>query len=287
MPLANVKTTNAGAETLDPAQKVIRHFRAISDQWHDRYERPPQRMSDLDLQLRLQNACQLIKQSTAGRTRPVRLLDIGCGGGTITRTLPTEYYETLGVDRVPEMIIAAARANPGRSFCVADAEHLPVATGSFDVVVSLGVLEYLTNPCKALNEVCRILASNGLLILSIPNRECLFRQCSWAWRSTYETVKSLLPRFSATAKFDSEQRPYQHTEWSLPHMRTLLTDAGFTAIDTRFNTYGPWGRLGQTKLAMDFSRWMTSKLAQDEMLSRPLAWTAVLLAQKTETNKAA
>ena len=47
-------------------------------------------------------------------------------------------------------------------------KKLPIATNSIDSVLFLDVLEHLQNPDQALNEIFRVLKSNGVLILQVP-----------------------------------------------------------------------------------------------------------------------
>jgi ubiquinone/menaquinone biosynthesis C-methylase UbiE len=102
-----------------------------------------------------------------------RLLDLGCGPGTITADLAERVAPgpTLGVDPAAA-VIERARANvaarPGGSpgnlrFEVADGYALPYEAGSFDVVHAHQVLQHLTDPVAALREARRVLAPDGLL----------------------------------------------------------------------------------------------------------------------------
>jgi len=52
----------------------------------------------------------------------------------------------------------------------ADAEQLPLADHSWDVIVSFETLEHLTSPLKFLGEARRVLRPQGYFILSTPNR---------------------------------------------------------------------------------------------------------------------
>ncbi len=51
---------------------------------------------------------------------------------------------------------------------VADVEHLPLKDGTFDTVICLEVLEYITHPKQALCEMGRVLRPGGMLVLSAP-----------------------------------------------------------------------------------------------------------------------
>jgi len=99
---------------------------------------------------------------------PLRLLDIACGDGIFRRYMPSSYSYT-GADFSERPLRRAKRYFPGR-YCRADLNHLPFATGSFDVAVSFQTFQYLENPQLALAELSRVLRPNGLLLLTVPNR---------------------------------------------------------------------------------------------------------------------
>lgn len=114
------------------------------------------------------SAAHLLPRLRAGR----RLLDVGCGPGTITVDLARRVApgEVLGIDRAPEVIERAA-ANaaglpdpPGNlRFAVDDVYALDQPDGSFDVVHAHQVLQHLTDPVAALRELRRVLAPAGTL----------------------------------------------------------------------------------------------------------------------------
>ncbi len=71
-----------------------------------------------------------------------RLLDIGCGPGTLVPYL--ESVEYVGLDVSPEYIETARRRFPQAKFiCQRVGQSDPVEPQSFDIVVALGVLHHL------------------------------------------------------------------------------------------------------------------------------------------------
>ncbi len=97
-----------------------------------------------------------------------RLLDVGCGPGTITVDLAERVApgEVVGVDLSAEVIEQAAAAGAGvanASFRVDDAYALDAADASFDVVHAHQVLQHLTDPVRALREWRRVLRPGGIL----------------------------------------------------------------------------------------------------------------------------
>lgn len=110
------------------------------------------------------------------RLRPgMRLLDVGCGPGTITHGLARAVApaRALGVDVAPAIIeearttareaVLAARDLENLAFEVADAYALEFDEGAFDVVHAHQVLQHLARPVEALREWRRVLAPRALV----------------------------------------------------------------------------------------------------------------------------
>jgi ubiquinone/menaquinone biosynthesis C-methylase UbiE len=113
------------------------------------------------------SAAYLLPHLRAGQ----RVLDVGCGPGTITLDLAEAVGPSgrvLGVENVPEPLAqarsnAAARGDHRTRFELADVMALPYAAGSFDVVHAHQVLQHLTDPVGALREMARVTRPGGLV----------------------------------------------------------------------------------------------------------------------------
>ena len=100
----------------------------------------------------------------------MRLLDVGCGPGTITAGLARAVApgEAVGVDVVASVVEAArASADAGRevrlSFATASVYGLDWPDAHFDVVHAHQVLQHLSQPVSALREMRRVLRPGGLV----------------------------------------------------------------------------------------------------------------------------
>jgi SAM-dependent methyltransferase len=94
-----------------------------------------------------------------------RVLDLGCGTGYGTARLHGAGASVIGIDR-----IAPDPVNRGGAlFARADLRGLPLREGSFELVVSFQVIEHLTDPGPYLDAIARLLAPDGLAILTTPN----------------------------------------------------------------------------------------------------------------------
>lgn len=98
-----------------------------------------------------------------------RLLDYGCGNGDDTIFAAKFGACAIGVD-ISEVSIAHCRrkahsegVSERTDFYVADAEALPFADNSFDLVVEYGVLHHLDFDA-AMAEICRVLKPGGQAI---------------------------------------------------------------------------------------------------------------------------
>ncbi len=98
-----------------------------------------------------------------------RLLDVGCGPGTITADLAGRVAPgpVLGIDRSDEVVATASElAGPGApnlTFAVGDVYHLDQDDGTFDVAHAHQVLQHLADPVAALVELRRVLRAGGTL----------------------------------------------------------------------------------------------------------------------------
>jgi ubiquinone/menaquinone biosynthesis C-methylase UbiE len=95
------------------------------------------------------------------------LLDAGCGDGGVARLLRKRVREVVAVD------VEGSPAwvdEPGLTFRVADAEQLPFADSSFDVVHSKDSLHHMENPQRALAEYTRVLKPGGTALIIEANR---------------------------------------------------------------------------------------------------------------------
>jgi ubiquinone/menaquinone biosynthesis C-methylase UbiE len=104
----------------------------------------------------------------AGTVTGRRILDAGCGSGSLTEALRDRGAEVTGTDSSASMLALAARRLGGTATLVkADlGRPLPFATGSFDDVMASLVLHYLPDWGPVLAEFHRVLVPGGRLVAS-------------------------------------------------------------------------------------------------------------------------
>ncbi|MBW1767854.1 MAG: methyltransferase domain-containing protein [Deltaproteobacteria bacterium] len=102
------------------------------------------------------------------------VLDIGCGAGvdTIVAAMMTGPAGSVsGIEMVPEMLERAMEnlrmmGLKNVTFVDGSAEKLPLPTGSFEVVISNGVLNLVIDKARALREAFRVLKPAGRLMMA-------------------------------------------------------------------------------------------------------------------------
>lgn len=102
-----------------------------------------------------------------------RVLDLGSGEGFGAAILSEAAREVVGVD-VDERTVEHANLNwssSAVSFVQGSALDLSAfEAGSFDAVVAFEIIEHLEDQARMLSEIDRVLADDGLLVISTPDR---------------------------------------------------------------------------------------------------------------------
>jgi SAM-dependent methyltransferase len=146
-----------------------------------------------------------------------RLLDVGCGTGHHLRALGERGYAVTGVDAAEGMLEHARSNNPGVDIRCADVDHLPFEASTFDYVICLEVLRYLSDPSPAIREIGRVLRPGGSALVT----------ASPAWSlNAYWLVNRLSTRFKVPGL--SRTRQFFTTS---PELRRQFGNAGFSHVE--------------------------------------------------------
>jgi ubiquinone/menaquinone biosynthesis C-methylase UbiE len=147
-----------------------------------------------------------------GRLRGCRVLDVGCGPGTVVRQLAQGFaVEAVGIDPSAKMIeVARAEVGDQGEFHVGPAEELPFESDSFDGVVMRWVVHHLDRS-PAFAEIHRVLRPGGRLVVTTTDPDAV--ETFW--------MAPCFPSYVAI-----ERRRFPDGEMLI---RELL-DAGFTGV---------------------------------------------------------
>jgi ubiquinone/menaquinone biosynthesis C-methylase UbiE/ribosomal protein S18 acetylase RimI-like enzyme len=131
------------------------------------------------------------------------VVDVACGAGPGLGLFGKVAAKVIAGD-IDYSLVANCKRHYGDRFMIAqwDAQQLPLAARSVDVVVILEALYYLPDPNRFFRECCRVLRGEGCLLISIPNSEL----------------------------FDFHRSPYSYKYFSGPSLKRSLEQYGF-AVD--------------------------------------------------------
>ncbi len=219
-----------------------------------------------------------------------RLLDLGCGPGLMVGPCVERGFTYVGVDISPGMIAECRerhREHSAASFIVGTMQNLQWPDGSFDVVLCMGALEYLspTAEAQAIVEMTRVLRHDGLLIVCYLNALSLY----WTADRWHDRLRSAVARLrvgvraglqgsSAASAAEAPAVPFRTFREAA--CRQLLARSGFSSIMTRFFCMSPLPPQLERRLPR-LAVVMSRLLAQTPIkLQWPLAKGFVLAARK-------
>jgi ubiquinone/menaquinone biosynthesis C-methylase UbiE len=155
-----------------------------------------------------------------------RILEIGCGIGTIVHELSKKGHNIIGIDISSEAIEYGKKKYGDIHLEVQAAEILPYENESFDVVLSFDLFEHIAEIDKHISEVRRVLHPGGYYLFQTPNRYS---------NIIYETLwtKSL------------QWRRYHPSLHSPGQLRRRMARHGF---ETRFVKMNPINKFTEKKL---------------------------------------
>lgn len=164
---------------------------------------------------------------------PTTVLDLGCGTGYFCPELQSRYPQAqyVGLDIARGMVdYARARCRDNCDWLVADAEALPLASESIDLVFSSLALQWCYRPEHLFAELARVLRPGGMCAFTSlgPSTLCELRS-AWAAVDSHQHVNTFLPTSELEAaagripgvKMKLERRAF-HMEYA--RVRDLLDE---------------------------------------------------------------
>ncbi|MDD5342523.1 MAG: class I SAM-dependent methyltransferase [Patescibacteria group bacterium] len=160
----------------------------------------------------------------------MKVLDIGCGNGRLTKIFDKVKVDYTGVDVSPRMLEQARKLFPGYKFQVGDIMNLPFSEGEFDAVFCLQVIHQIPSGelrRQALGQMSRVLKPGGRIIVAVWN----------LWRPIYRSKlnRNNLKKFFGLTPYDKNDilipwrdsgvEQYYHA-FTQPELKRLLSQAG-------------------------------------------------------------
>ncbi len=167
----------------------------------------------------------------------LRVLDQGCGLGhemiNLRHALPDSRL--VGLEISLAKVLAAREHVDNRDrqldlFVAGDGAHLPFASGTFDVIISVQVIEHLEAQAWYVQEACRLLRPGGVYFLSTVNR-----LSPWEGHVSLPLIPWMPKRASAAYlnwRYRDWRRDYYKTIYLLTALQVegLLKRAGFSRV---------------------------------------------------------
>ena len=158
-----------------------------------------------------------------------RVLDVAAGNGNATLAAARHFADVVSTDYVEKLLERGReRAEAERlavSFQVADAENLPFQDGSFDVVISNGLINLAVDKTKVFKEAARLLRPRGRLALADIVTEVLLP----------ETISCNATLWAACIG----------GAWQYELYKQAIESAGLTIVAEQVNETPPRGRLAR------------------------------------------
>lgn len=165
--------------------------------------------------------CPAIERGLSVLPQGARVLDVGCGNGSLTAAWAKGGWAVTGVDFSNSGIAHAKEFHPNIAF-----RQMPVGPelvehfgeGCFDAIVSAEVVEHLYAPRDLAHNSFRLLKDGGMLILTTPYHGYL-KNLVMAATGTMDQHWTVL--------WDGGHIKF----WSWKTIGLLLREAGFTALE--------------------------------------------------------
>jgi SAM-dependent methyltransferase len=155
-----------------------------------------------------------------------RILDLGCGDGTLSSVIfrRSSSCTLVGLEPDGTDAQAARRRDLYATVHWASGDSIPEPDGSFDMVFSNSVLEHIPKIEPVLREVGRVLRKDGCFVLTVPSEK--FHAClsglgplPFLWRMRGQSVEECIDR-----------RLQHHRYWSPEQWSEALRPLGFSAF---------------------------------------------------------
>lgn len=172
------------------------------------------------------------------------LLDLGCGDGNHLSYLEKFGRNIFGSDYNLVRLVRSSSRFPEATFFLADLLDYPAKQGFFDIIFFNHVIEHITDDCKALENIYRMLKPGGLIILGTPNEGAFWWQLAYYIQPSmrqqtdhvqFYTAESLVQKMEL-AGFNIIE--IEHIGWGPPHFTLDSKIRRYKLVDDVFETLG-------------------------------------------------
>jgi ubiquinone/menaquinone biosynthesis C-methylase UbiE len=211
---------------------------------------------------------QLVREQI-GPVQGLRVLEVACGRGGFVQELARAGAHVTGCDfsmaalHVGRSKLQLMNGKTRAALIQGDAQGLPFASGSFDIVVSCETIEHVPDAHAALREMWRVARSGAKLFLTTPN---------------YANLMGLYDLYSRVRHpHQQDDQPFDRRQW-IPQIRGFVRDAGWKIVRSD-------GTVHQLPIFPGRNPVALPRLESNRLLRRllsPFAYHYFLVAEKRE-----
>ena len=233
---------------------VQQHFRSTLPYWEEIYA--DRTVYGRIYQERARRAIAYVDRIGLPSGAPV--LEMGCGPGVITTALARKGVTVWAIDSLEEMVertqaVAHAAGVGSRVFTqTGHVDNVPFADATFELVVLIGVSEWLVSLRQPLREICRVLKPGGHLVISADNNWPLHQILDPVFNPALKPLKRRVGQVLRSAGLRA-RRPRFHA-YSLAGFDGELGAAGFDKITSQTIGFGPF-TLGTRRVLSEKAGW--------------------------------
>jgi len=156
-------------------------------------------------------------------SKKIRILDIGCGNGSLSNFIAQQGYEVVGVEESESGVKIARQSYPDCKFIAASIYDFPYQQfeNAFDIIISTEVIEHLPYPRELAKVAKRCLKNDGIVILTTPYHGY--------FKNLVLAITGKLDKHF-TALWDGGHIKF----FSVKTLSTLLIESGFTDLQFKF-----------------------------------------------------
>lgn len=164
----------------------------------------------------------------AGVGDGTKLLDVGCGAGTLCAMAAKRGANVSGFDASENLLAIARERMPGADFRQGDMEDLPYPDNFFDVVTGVNSFQFAASSENALREAGRVTRDGGLVAIAVWGRP---QECEAD--AMLDAVFALLPPPPAG-------KPASTPLWADGALEALAERSGLRPVGNAVEVDCPW-----------------------------------------------
>jgi ubiquinone/menaquinone biosynthesis C-methylase UbiE len=153
---------------------VLDYFSNASNKWQSIYHGEGEGITFRAMEMRWRKEKIIEFLDDFSGEKSIKVLDVGCGIGSIFEDVLKRGHDAIGMDISMDMTktacqMVADQCEGDTRVVLGDTYDLPFPDEYFDMVLCVGVLQYLKEESQAISEISRVVKHGGMAIITLPN----------------------------------------------------------------------------------------------------------------------